>query len=267
MTNQMLPTEITGTEITRFNALRHGILSRYTVLPWEDKNEYNALLAALVAEHNPLGPTEEHLVEELVGILWRKRRLRLAEAAAHQHGLDDATEPFRGTVKAALSHLGGGKQTEDVNTSIRATPEQTSEDHNDLNEDEAMTANALKLLGNGKEQSYKKALAALRADTREWWDEVLDRDPEDFDEDETHASPDAGSLLRFINKELVPWYTQRRKELENRTLIRAQALGQSLNPDKLVGLARYEIHLDRKLERTLSMLIRLKDLRLKTIEE
>ena len=65
----------------------------------------------------------------------------------------------------------------------------------------------------------------------------------------------------------MPWYTQRRKELENRTLIRAQALGQSLNPDKLVGLARYEIHLDRKLERTLSMLIRLKDLRLKTIEE
>ena len=59
----------------------------------------------------------------------------------------------------------------------------------------------------------------------------------------------------------MPWYVQRRKELENRPLIRAQAFGQSLVPDKLAGLARYEVHLDRKLERTLTMLIRLQDLR------
>ena len=44
-----LPAESTGTEITRFNALKHGILSRYTVLPWEDAGEYRALVAALEA--------------------------------------------------------------------------------------------------------------------------------------------------------------------------------------------------------------------------
>jgi len=65
-----------GTELSRFNALRHGALSRYTVLPWEDGAEYAAIVAALTAEHNPQGPTEEHLVEELAGIIWRKRRLR-----------------------------------------------------------------------------------------------------------------------------------------------------------------------------------------------
>jgi hypothetical protein len=37
-------------------ALRHGVLSRCTVLPWEDWEE---LLTALVAEHAPRGPTEE----------------------------------------------------------------------------------------------------------------------------------------------------------------------------------------------------------------
>jgi hypothetical protein len=52
-------------EVARFNALRHGVLSRHTVLPWEDGEEYRSLLEALVAEHNPRGPTEEHLVEEL----------------------------------------------------------------------------------------------------------------------------------------------------------------------------------------------------------
>ena len=65
----------------------------------------------------------------------------------------------------------------------------------------------------------------------------------------------------------MPWYAQRRKELENRPLIRAQAFGQSLNPERMTRLARYEVHLDRKLERTLAMLIRLRDLRDGVAEE
>jgi hypothetical protein len=69
-------------ESARFNALRHGVLSLHTVLPWEDGEQYRVLLEALVAEHKPEGPTEEHLVEELAGVIWRKRRLRLGEAAA-----------------------------------------------------------------------------------------------------------------------------------------------------------------------------------------
>ena len=32
-TREVVLTETGGTEITRFNALRHGVLSRYTVLP------------------------------------------------------------------------------------------------------------------------------------------------------------------------------------------------------------------------------------------
>ena len=46
------PVKIGGTEFTRFNALRHGVLSRYAVLPWEDAAEYRDLVAALVAEHD-----------------------------------------------------------------------------------------------------------------------------------------------------------------------------------------------------------------------
>src|SRR5262249_2898925 len=91
-----------GYDATRFNALRHGVLSQFTVLPWEQETEYRALLAALVAEHAPRGPTEEHLVEDLAGVIWRKRRLRLAEGAAHRRGLEHAMEPYRETVKAAL---------------------------------------------------------------------------------------------------------------------------------------------------------------------
>ena len=113
-TEPLVPVETAGTAVTRFNALRHGVLSRYTVLPWEDAEEYHALVAALVAEHAPQGPTEEHLVEELAGILWRKRRLRLAEAAAHRRGLDDTFASYRETVKVALAHLDAPGQSERV---------------------------------------------------------------------------------------------------------------------------------------------------------
>src|SRR5690242_14619105 len=87
-----------GYEVTRFNALRHGVLSRYTVLPWEDADEYRRLLAALVEEHAPTAPTEEHLVEALAGVVWRKRRLRLAEAAANRRALETATTPSAGFI-------------------------------------------------------------------------------------------------------------------------------------------------------------------------
>jgi hypothetical protein len=53
----------------------------------------------------------------------------------------------------------------------------------------------------------------------------------------------------------------RRTELANRPLICAQAFGEALEPDRLERLGRYEVHLDRKLERMLTILIRLQNLR------
>jgi hypothetical protein len=59
----------------------------------------------------------------------------------------------------------------------------------------------------------------------------------------------------------LPWYEKRRREFENRPLIRAQAFGEAVDPHRLERLARYEVHLDRKLERMLAMLLKLQDLR------
>jgi hypothetical protein len=146
-TTQTLPAEAGGTDITRFNALRHGVLSRYTVLPWESIEEYRAVVEALVAEHVPRGPTEEHLVEEIAGILWRKRRLRLAEAAAHRRGLEGTLASYRETVKVALVHLDTSGQSERVVDAIRATVEDTQDDMTDMAADETMTRDALELLG------------------------------------------------------------------------------------------------------------------------
>ena len=81
------------------------------------------------------------------------------------------------------------------------------------------------------------------------------------DEDEALATADTGGLRRFLEAEVLPWFEARRRELANRPLVREQAFGESLDPDRLERLGRYEVHLDRKLERTLAMLLKLKELR------
>ncbi len=43
--------------------------------------------------------------------------------------------------------------------------------------------------------------------------------------------------------------------------IREHALGEAMTAGAFESVARYEVHLDRKLERTLAMLLKLKDLR------
>src|SRR5450631_4421832 len=71
--------------------------------------------------------------------------------------------------------------------------------------------------------------------------------------------------LRSGGLKVQPWYDDQNKELANRQVIQEQAFGEALDPDRLERLGRYEVHLDRKFERVLAMLLRLKDLRKGTI--
>jgi hypothetical protein len=144
---------------------------------------------------------------------------------------------------------------------IRATAIDTEEDIAEMAADEAMTRRALELLDTNRNDAYKAALAALREDTQAWWADVLAREPDELEEGEAPATADTDGLRRFLEGEVLPWFETRKKELANRPLIREQAFGEALEPDRLERLARYEVHLDRKLERTLAMLIRLHDLR------
>ena len=48
---------------------------------------------------------------------------------------------------------------------------------------------------------------------------------------------------------------------ETRRMIRTQAFGEAVDPNRLERLSRYETHLDRKLGRMLAMLFKLQELR------
>ena len=148
-----------------------------------------------------------------------------------------------------------------VTDAITASDEETAEDLADVESDQAMTEEALRLLETESSTSYISALAALREDTSEWWAEQLTWEAGNYDENQTPYRADAESLKRFLESEILPWYEKRRRELENRPRIRAQAFGEAVDPNRLDRLARYEVHLDRKLERTIAMLLKLQELR------
>jgi hypothetical protein len=85
----------------RFNAMKHGILSHLTVLAHEDHAQFDDLLAALMDEHRPTGMTERHLIEELATIIWRKRRVLLAEGAKINEGLKSAVNNPKSVMSSA----------------------------------------------------------------------------------------------------------------------------------------------------------------------
>jgi hypothetical protein len=81
---------------------------------------------------------------------------------------------------------------------------------------------------------------------------VLPHDPDELEEDQEPYTADAAGLLRFLEGET---------ELGNPTAHLRPDAGRGARPDRLKRLGRYEVHLDRKLERMLNILIRLQDLR------
>jgi len=248
------PGENGGYENSRFNAVRHGVLSAHTVLPWEDKAEYEALLGALVEEHAPHGPTEDHFIEEIAGVIWRKRRLRLAEATSYQRGLEETAEPFSNTLRRALI------QVEPIIDAATGTLSGTAEDPVGLKNRQASAQNALEILGTGKAGAYEAALAELDEWTRRSWQEQVAPELEDLDEDEPYTA-DATGLAEYLAALVFSYCAKHLGYVENRNLIRAQVLGEAVDFKRLEPLSRYEIHLDRKLERMLAMLLRLQDLR------
>lgn len=255
---------LTGYANVRFNAIKHGVLSRHVVLAHEDGAEFGNLLAALVAEHQPAGPTEAHLVEELAGAIWRKRRVLQAEGATINRGLlsvaksrhDRPTDPD-GPARAALPFEPSMRDTHlnhpaELAETIREEPGQTAARAKEAEEDLAATTRAVQILRLGGARAYKRALQALTPRSAESWADNL----EDGD-----ATATADDLSKYLNDFLLPFCRQMVVEVQGHEAIKAQTLGEGLQAHRLEKLNRYETHLDRKFERTLAMLLKLKELR------
>lgn len=247
------PTTQGNYAMVRFNALKHGILSRHTVLSHEDADEYQALLTALLEEHQPAGATEAHLVEELASIVWRKRRVLQAEGASINQGLKGAARNAEGVIPAAVPfEFGLSGQGSDLRDLLALTPDEVERRQRDARHDLEATRRAAAILRRGGAQAYDKALRTLLPDSRDWWHASV--------EDEEYPATAEG-LADFIREHLEPLCIGLEKEARHHEAIKAQTLGEGLQAHRLERLSRYETHLDRKFERSLAMLVKLKELR------
>ena len=103
------------------------------------------LLAALVAEHQPSCATQTHLVEELRGAIWRKRRVLQAEGASINHGLKAAVrDAVRVIPAAAPFDAGMSGQGTGIRNLVGMSPEEVATHQRDAKADlEAIKAQAL----------------------------------------------------------------------------------------------------------------------------
>ena len=69
-----------GKDAVRLNALKHGLLSQEVLLPGEDEGTLEGLSERLRAELQPVEELESLLVERIIAIIWRLRRLGRVEA-------------------------------------------------------------------------------------------------------------------------------------------------------------------------------------------
>jgi hypothetical protein len=80
------PRTAAGKERSKYNALKHGIFSKVALLRNEPRSEFESMLNGLRNDFQPVGTFEEILVQKLASLIWRYRRVMLAEVAEIQMG-------------------------------------------------------------------------------------------------------------------------------------------------------------------------------------
>lgn len=102
------PVSPAGKATVAQNRATHGLSSRgFFLLPGENPEEFQALLAAFETDHQPHGPTEAFLVQELAQSEWRLRRISAIEGSLLSGDTSSLADLFRSdSAEQALSRLG-----------------------------------------------------------------------------------------------------------------------------------------------------------------
>jgi hypothetical protein len=74
--SRLIDSVIRSAKYKRPNALKHGVYATPALIPGENRKEFEELLAELLDEYKPLGPSLRHAVHCLAESMWRLRRLK-----------------------------------------------------------------------------------------------------------------------------------------------------------------------------------------------
>jgi hypothetical protein len=73
------PTSEEGKAISSQNRRKFGLTGRFTVLPWEDQEDFDLLVTRLRAEHQPTIAFETDLIEKMAQHFWLAQRAMLLQ--------------------------------------------------------------------------------------------------------------------------------------------------------------------------------------------
>ena len=177
----------------------------------------------------------------------------LAEGAHINRGLRqvvrDAKRVIRTSAPFALGLSGEGTDLRDL---LTLTPEEVTERQRQARRDLEKIRKAAHILQRGGPSAYDRAVAALLPESRDWWMEHV--------QEGEYPETEKG-LAEFVQDHLQPVCIAIESEIRHHQAIKAQALGEGFEADRRETLNRYETHRDRKFQRPLAMLVKLKQLR------
>ena len=243
-----------GKAKSKFNALKHGILSTAAVLETESAEEYSQVVSELVEVFAPTGKLEEALVEKIATTLWRYRRLLRAEAAK----IDRAN---------VLSQRTFADQVKDARLANAFFGEGGSLQKAILAHDDAGLFSGIRLIKQVRERILEDGLDWDR-ERKDLEDLFGEKYREVFQGGEEQAGGPKSVAGEIVAKQLTGFIdtlepvaqsdAERRRKLE-RFRDAAVLVPEEKDCDHLI---RYEAHLDRVLDRALGQLERLQRMRL-----
>lgn len=249
----------TGYSKSKFNAVRHGLLARKTVLPWENEKDYQAILMGVCKEFCPIGALEENFVASIASIIWRQTRLQEAEGALYRSKLIAESDPvveqhsFQSTVCAAV-----------IGQNLPISPHALQLGDFELQSDPA-TYTALKaelaVLHRAQTKFEADGMAAtIPTLTQPFIDDwQVCRDEQD--EVDAYEDSEDDVFAGWLDSQIRSCQARIARH-EHAPAIRAQRLGQAYLAPALDNLARYEAHLDRRLEKAVAGFYRLKQMKI-----
>jgi len=232
---------------------KHGVLSQCAILPWEDQTAHEQLLGNLLKDYQPENTIQQHLVEELANIIWRKQRITTAYQANYYCKLQRRIKnmDYDGSLiaNAMMQHPDGDihqRQADKwlLEKYLTQTPQQVAAQ---LPTKEHYYQQLQQVLAD--DQAYTDIFKQLDDEDQKGWVAIC----EDND-----IEANKKTLGSYIEQRLLPELKKDIDAMKLHPVILKQAIGEANMPSNTESnLSRYEMQLDRKFERTLAMLIKL----------
>ncbi|MCI5123145.1 MAG: hypothetical protein D3925_01380 [Candidatus Electrothrix sp. AR5] len=235
-----------------------GILSDSVVLSWEDGTKYRQLFQCFMDEYNPQGITETSLVQELAEIVWKKRRLKLAERACYQGKLANKDDlVFDKRMEHAVYPNEFNRKMSMAEVLLKSEEERAVEV--EVCQKEVAELKAI-LEALPKCKSYETARNMLDEKVHDACDKYREEDL-DFAEDDEELQEYLNGyevVKDFIKDKMLPFLEEQIEVLSAYPAITEYATSQTYSPNKtLEQIAKQETILDKKFQSILSTLLKL----------